>query len=219
MTIATKNGVPIIKDGRLATNCACCGFIGNTCDLDCATASQIISENFYFVATYRLTGFLADLPFEGSAWLTIVDESSPYTCVYHSTHDWIFGKNYTVFSSNPDLSDLFPDRDLRNSPDPENLPLIPADSVVVEVWVPCPTNTSVESVVVAVYAAQTYNGQVYRQFYYHVPQVGVPQISCLLTLFGSGQEFNARYIDAPNITPLDNNNFRYTLTMFTNQLP
>lgn len=96
MTIATKNGVPIVKDGVIASNCGCCEDELNVCGQECPGALEQIASEIQFIASdFQFQSFGAAL-----GVLTLFQPGDVIPCFFTRTQE-----SFTVFSSDPDLSD------------------------------------------------------------------------------------------------------------------
>ena len=87
MTIATKNGVPIVKDGVIASNCGCCGWYCSAPQCPCkyakalpqsltATLAFTLSENMYGMSLGNFTGAFL------STWRVTPQQASQASGVY-----------------------------------------------------------------------------------------------------------------------------------------
>lgn len=111
MPIATKNGVPIIKDGSIATGCGCCGgwwCYGASCPCNYvktlpptlhATLSFSLSSNMYGIALGNFTGAFL------STWRTTPQEASQINGTYTLTRPSPSGDpcRYVFQSSSVDI--------------------------------------------------------------------------------------------------------------------
>jgi len=117
MTLATKNGSIIVKDGKLAENCNCCGSLWQCCpDRSCAASEiksvtiEITASDYYVQAEVRpfplsLTYLSSGIP--GSA----MSGTHELPCVGDNGRRYFFGATFAfsgtqcAFSANVGISD------------------------------------------------------------------------------------------------------------------
>jgi hypothetical protein len=205
MTIATKGGGLILKDGRLSENCACCQqIVDNTCGMTCIEAAQAVADNFYFTV---------ELLDNGSSPFTLPMAYQPYTCVFQSVRVANVNLAHAVFSSDPDLSASLPVQSTTGPNVTNNYLALQDGQVLVEVWSPCVPNVNFRENIVVMYVAEDLFGTVVKAWYLRPSQGISPSFNCSLSLNSSNEYSFWAFLNSSS------NHYRFRLAILSNPLP